>query len=750
MRMIQKIAAGCIGLCLFACTETDELRNAEGKTGFVVSLTDGTNINVSRATPGEIVESESIDGTDFQLLIVNEETKEPIYNAQVTTETIDAYSGIYTLTATYGENPVLALDAPYFKGEVNGVEVFSGQTTPVEIPCKVANALVSVVYDESKAQFSDVYSDYYVEVKVGSATPVQIDKTGAQSAYFQAGSTFEVIFHGTIDGADKAVTLGSEFKVPSTLKAGDHLKLTLSPKLDRFDIPLKVEGTTIEDASLTEEIPLEWLPKPKIAGFNENGVSEITQVETAEAVPAVLNFTGSMNIQDVELTLDLKDADYATLNKTYTLSTLSEEDRTALTDAGIVLPALNEGKTGNIDFTALAGKLKITSGSETTHNIKLRVKANDRWSNEENSPATYTIKTIAPKVTVTAKPEDIWSKSLTVSGITVEEGNETTINSNLKYQFNDNGTWKDCNENNLAMLTDHPSDCKMQVRAVYRGVVECEPTTFDLEVPEQLPNSGMEEWSNETYKGGRYSFNPWSSDAFWDTNNDFTTRHKNGASETSIDNYNGFHAVSCVTGRNGFAAELRSTANGRANTEKFLFVPRKEQDYNKVAGRLFTGSADVYVNKPSGTIGDDADGSKDTYTEEKNASFPSRPTALQFYYKYVPYNSDTWSVHIELLDEDKNIIIQNEKTSSETMNDWSTEPFNVELNYADETTYAKCKYIYVIFKSTINEGANMPYREITQTFYVLEENGALSAKTYSQAYVGSVLTIDDISLIYDK
>ena len=745
MRMIQKIAAGCIGLCLFACTETDELRNAEGKTGFVVSLTDGTKLDVSRATPGEIVKSEGIEGTDFQLLIVNEETKEPIYNDKVTTETINAYSGIYTLTATYGENPILALDAPYFKGEVNGVEVFSGQTTPVTIPCKVANALVSVAYDESKAKFSDVYSDYYVEVKAGSAT-VQIDKTGEKSAYFQAGSTFEVIFHGTIDGADKAVTLGSEFKVPSILDAGDHLKLTLSPKLDRFDIPLKVEGAIVEEATLTEEIPLEWLPKPKIAGFNEDEASEVTQVETADAVPAVLNFTGSMNIQDVELTLDLKDADYATLNKTYTLSTLSEEDRTALTNAGIVLPTLNEAKAGNIDFTALAGKLKITSGSETTHNIKLRVKANDRWSNEENSPAIYTIKTVAPKVTVTAKPEDIWSKSLTVSGITVEEGNESTINDNLKYQFNDNGTWKDCDENNLAMLTDHPSDCKMQVRVLYRGVVECEPTTFDLEVPEQLPNSKMEEWDEETYTGNRYSFNPWANGEtpFWDTNNDYTTRHRNNSSALVTRNYNGFHAVSYVQGRggNGLAAELRSTANGRGNIEKFGLIPRKELDLNKVAGKLFTGTANVEIT------GTDVNG-EDTYTEEKSASFPSRPTALQFYYKYVPYNSDTWSVHIELLDEDKNIIIQNEKTSSETMNDWSTEPFNVKLNYANETTYAKCKYIYVIFKSTINEGANMPYREITQTFYVLD-NGALSAKTYSQAYVGSVLTIDDISLVYDK
>ena len=745
MKLIQHVWMACIGLCLFSCTQTDELETAQGKTGFIVSLTDGTKLDVSRATPGDIVDSEGIEGADFNLRIVNTETEGEIYNDKVGTEVIKAYSGVYDLTATYGENPVLALDAPYFKGETTGVEVFNGQITQVTIACKVANALVSVTYDNSKASFENVYSNYYVEVKVGSATPVQIDKTGAKSAYMQAGSAFEVIFHGTIDGTDKAVTLGSEFEVPTTLNAGDHLKLTLSPKLDRFDIPLSIEGVNVVEAPLTEEIPMEWLPKPKITGFNEDETNEVTQVETADAVPAVLNFAGSMNIQDVELTLDLKDADYAILNKTYTLSTLSEEDRTALTNAGIVLPTLNEAKAGNIDFTTLAGKLKIASGSEITHNIKLRVKANDRWSNEENSPATYTIKTIAPKITVTAKPEDIWSKSLIVSGITVEEGNETTINGNLKYQFNDNGTWKDCNENNLAMLTDHPSDCKMQVRAIYRGVVECEPTTFDLEVPEQLPNGNMDEWSYETYTGDRFSFNPWADNGtpFWDTSNDFTTRHRyNSGSDT---NYNGFHSVSYVIGRGnvGLAAELRSTANGRGNTKLFGHT---EQDYNKVAGDLFTGTAKVTVKTGGGMFGD-ISGEDDTYEQEKNASFPSRPTALTFYYKYAPYNSDTWSVHIELLDENKNVIVQNDKTSSEAKSDWTQE--SVSLDYVDGTTYAKCKYIYVIFKSTINEGANMPYREITQTFYVLE-NGSLSPHTYEPAYIGSVLTIDDIELIYDK
>ncbi len=747
MKYINYLSLCCMAWMMFACQEKESLQQS-GKTGFLISLTDGTQASASRTAPGELKEILDIQPADFDLTITDSSTGDPVYEDKVTEGVIPVMSGVYNLTAAYGDNPVLALDAPYFKGEVKDAVVRGGETTSVEIPCKVANSLLSVTFDNSKESFEDIYSDYSVEVKTEGAESVFLEKDGKESAYFRAGSEIEVFFHGMLKGSgeEKGIALDLSGIEELPLQAGDHLKLTLMPELDKYDIPLSIQ-VEVTHVTLEDTIPMEWLPKPRVGGFNEDGAKFVSHVETSvEDVPAVLNFSGKMAIQDVELTLDLKDEDFISLNKTYLLSSLTEEDKTALSDAGIVLPELGSAVTGNIDFSALARKLKIASGNETVHSIKLRVKANERWSSEEDTPDVFEIHTLAPKVVIAARPEDVWSKSLTVSGITVESGDEATIKGNLKYQFNDNGTWKDC-EGNVAMMANHPSDSKMQVRAVYRNVVECEPTVFDLEVPEQLPNSDMEEWSYETYTGDRYSFNPWNDGEtpFWDTNNDYTTRHRNNSSSLTMANYNGFHAVSYVQGRNGgLAAELRSTANGRGNTIKFsIFSERKELDLNKVAGTLFTGTANVKMT------GNDISG-KDTYMEEKNASFPSRPTALQFYYKYIPYNTDSWSVHIELLDENKNVIIQNEKTSSETVNDWSEEPFSVELDYADDTTYAKCKYIYVIFKSTINEGANMPYREITQTFYVLSENGALSDRTYSPAYVGSVLTIDDISLVYDK
>lgn len=745
MNKVKFLVAAILSVLFVACSEEENLSQTS-KAGFQISLTESVKVD-SRSTPAELGKPLI---SQFNLKITNQVTERESYNGSYK-DFISAAAGMYTIEAECGDDLELALDNPYYKGSIENVTLENGESKSVKVICTVANALASVVFDNNGIDsFDEQFSSYGIKVKVG-ASSTTIGNNG-KSAYYRAGSKPTFTFVGTLKNGtpiEEVPLEDAKLSESETFGAGQHCVITLKLREANSGAHVEISKVEVDKVTINETIPMEWLPKPKIAGFNNDGATIVTQVETADAVPAVLNFTGSMNIQDVELTLDLKDVDYVSLNRTYTLSVLSEEDRTALTNAGLVLPILNEAKEGNIDFTTLVGKLKIASGSETTHNIKLRVKANDRWSSEENSPAVYEIKTIAPKISITVKPEDIWSKSLTVSGVIVESGNEAMINSNLKYQFNDNGTWKNCNKNNLAMLTEHPSDCKMQVRAVYRGVVECEPTTFALEVPEQLPNGNMDGWSYEIY-GDRYSFNPWTDGGtpFWDTSNDFTTRHRNNVLSSFIDNYNGFHSVSYVAGKNaiGLAAELRSTANGRGNTRASIgnwVVGHTEQDYNKVAGELFTGKTNV-------TTGiNDADGGGDTYEKEKNASFSSRPTALQFYYKYLPYGSDTWSVHIELLDENKNIIIQNEKTSSETMSDWSAEPYIVELNYADDMTYAKCKYIYVIFKSTINEGANMPYQEITQTFYVLE-NGILNAKTYSPAYVGSVLTIDDISLVYDK
>lgn len=731
-------------LLMVGCQE-EEKWGTGATSGFRISLQDAAVGVETKSTPEELGEPLK---TNFKIKVVKQSTGESETYNYKDNLVIPASAGTYDITASYGKNQALALDEPYYEGTAEDEEIKEDATEPVSvtIDCKVANALASVEFLTLDAEMKKKYDYYALKVTVENQS-VELKSTEKRSAYFQDGATVSLSFvYTTKGGTGKEEQEFEDDKF--TAEKGKHYIIKLKME---DDASMKIEKKEVEEVTINETIPMEWLPKPKIGGFNDDGATSLTYTETAEAIDAKLNFTASSAIQDIEFSFEFADTQekfQALNNKTFSLQNMAAEDWALFNAAQITLPTLGEStKAGSFDFKTMTANLQTNAGAETVNKIKLRVKANDRWSSEE--PVEYSIKTIAPKVTVTAKPEDIWSKELTVSGATVETGNEETILGDIKYQYNENGEWKDCTgtEGLLAKLKDHPSNAKMRVRAVYRDVVACGETEIELEKPEQLPNSDMEEWHTETYTGGRYTFNPWSSvgSGFWDTNNDFTTRHRHNSSGATMYNYNGFHAVSYVQGRdgNGLAAELRSTANGRGNTRwDIIITSHEEKNQNKVAGELFTGTYNVNIT------GNDINGD-DSYERNKSASFSNRPTALHFYYKYIPYSSDSWSVHIELLDENKNIIIQNEKTSSTTQSNWSSTPFEVPLNYEEGKIYSKCEYIYVIFKSTTQEGANMPYREITQTFYVLE-NGALSSKTYEPAYVGSVLTIDDISLVYDK
>lgn len=162
---------------------------------------------------------------------------------------------------------------------------------------------------------------------------------------------------------------------------------------------------------------------------------------------------------------------------------------------------------------------------------------------------------------------------------------------------------------------------------------------------------------------------------------------------------------------------------------------------NKVAGELFTG--DVAVK----TGGSDAKPSGDHYTIDTNGrAFASRPTSMHFWYKYAPLKSDAWRAKLVLMDAAHEVIAEKELTASNSVSDW--QEANVNLDFTDGTLYSKCAYIYVVFSSTVNAGANMPWER--KNGYKLWEGDKLVNKNETRSFIGSILTIDDISLVYDK
>lgn len=739
MKYIKALYASFIGLLLAAC-QTEQWEGMEG--GFLISL--GEDVTVTtKSTPAELGKPVK---EQFSLKIVKESTGSTLYDGTFTSDQIPASAGLYTVTATCGDNPLLGLDTPYYKGEEAGVEVTEGETRTVNLSCKVANALTSVTYDEPE-KFDALFSSYGLKVSVGNQS-VTISKDNAKkSAYYRAGTIPTFQFVGTLKDNGQAVSMTLEddkLKNADIFGAGKHCKLTLKVKPATSGVILTVAKVEVENVTISETIPVEWLPKPKIEteGFEGNSLS----FAETESKTATVKLNTATALQDLKIKFNFTDPQFAAFNQEYQLSTLSEDTRKDIEEAlGITLPAIGDSSP-SIQLDNLIARLQTNAGEATANTIELDAQANGRWSHEDaEANRSYTLNCNKPEFSVSVDASNCWSREFTINDITVTTGNAETIKNNLIYQYYNGTDWIECstrdNQKGRVQQFDEAAEDISQksyrVRALYRGAIASTEAEATLETPEQLPNSGMEEWHcSGPFSHNVYSYYPYSENdkCYWNTNNDYTTRYRQG---TFGYPYNCFPAVSYVPGRNGGkAAELRNTASGAGNTTETIFTDAKIDNRNRVAGILFIGDFECSTGMSATNY---------SYTKTNGKEFYTRPTALKFWYKYLPYTNDTWKAHIELWDENKNIIIQQDFQSSTSQNNYVEA--EIKLNYNEQQSYPVCKYIYIIFQSTITEGENMPFEWFKSSYDLWKDDEQIS---YKEPHIGSILTIDDISLIYDK
>lgn len=416
MKYIKTLYIALTALLLAAC-QAEQWENMEG--GFLISL--GEDVSVTtKSTPSELGKPTE---DKFTLKIVKESTGHTLYDGTYTSQIIPASSGFYTVTATCGTNPVLALDAPYYKGEQSGVEVTEGPATSVSLTCRVANALASVVYNNSE-KFDELFSSYAVKITVNQQYVSIGKEQSTKSAYYQAGSLPTFQFIGTLkdNGQEVSMLLEDEkLTDPATFAAAKHCKLTLSVKPATSGVILTVEKVEVENVTISETIPVDWLPKPKISatGFDDN--KTLTVYETGDAPSASIDFTVSQPLQDISFTLNFKDENLRSLNKDYQLSTLSDEDRITLSDAGITLPLIGSNSPKMTFSDYLTSQLLSKNEGVVNNQIIINsVTANNRTNTD--GAQTYTIAVHKPEFSVSVLPGNVWSKEFTVEEITVEEG----------------------------------------------------------------------------------------------------------------------------------------------------------------------------------------------------------------------------------------------------------------------------------------------------------------------------------------
>lgn len=723
MKWIGCLCSLVLCMVLSGC-QSDEETALSGKTGLLVTLTDEENKAYSRTAPSDLEDPLT---EMFQLKVVYSGTDKSAYKGSCK-ESVLLLEGLYDLTATYGDNPVIALDAPYYTGNLLEQEVIKGQMTHVSVPCSVANSLLSVIYN--KESLNKMYESYYVTVSVGSES-VDLDADSGKSAYFRAGSSVKLVFHGRLSGTGKEVIYDiPEQEQFSNIPVKTHVKVTLG--LDESNITsgvgISIEKLETETVSISETVPVEYLPKPKLESddFVNN---ELSFAET-EKKSAVIRLKLSSALQELKLKFNSADAKFAGLEqgREYVLS--NAEDKSAVEMAlGISLPSIGVTEA-TLDFTSLIPQLMTDKGTTVTSTVEVDVKANNRWVSEDVAAnRVYTLTCNKPEFYLVTNPGNFWCKEFSVDSCDIKTGDIETISQKIQYQYRKKGDeqWIDCDR--LVQFDDYPADKQYQVRAVYREGIETELVDVMLETPQQLPNSDMEEWYiEEKKKSGTwpfkdktyYTFHPYTegnaSSSWWATNND---KAQGGTYAFGIW-YEGCFA-SCVS----------YTEDAHGGT--------------KAALMYLSGCGDGYANTAGTYVGGAMVGSLfiGTYNSGivQGHNFNSRPTSMSFWYKYKPYNSDAFKVVVALKNGDREIATGTYEPTAYSEEDSEYRYATVDFNYTEP--FEKATSICVQFLASNKTS-------LSQSDFALGTTITYPVIGNWTVHMGSILKIDDVSLVFDK
>lgn len=336
-------------------------------------------------------------------------------------------------------------------------------------------------------------------------------------------------------------------------------------------------------------------------------------------------------------------------------------------------------------------------------------------------------------VALTTTPGDTWATK-TICGITKKA--DIAYSSLKFYVSKDGGSWATAQatvdeSTGKVTFTGLTPGSNYKVKATETGQYEenYPSLSFTTETAAQPQDANMDNWGHDTgwkrgssVAGGQTIYQYFvgsANNSYWATRNALTANDF-GYNSTYYNAYSGTYGVANGSGQ---AAEICS--EGYAKTAANTFT-RLGGNCNKVdAGMLFMG-----------TYSYDENSDKETFSYGR--PFTSRPTSLQFDYKYEPCSGEQFEVVVVI--ENRNGGKTTELAryvyhSGDAKSAFTT--LTIPLTYTN--TSLKATHAYVIFMSST---ASSPAKND-----VVGSMGAFQG--YKDArYIGSKLTVDNITFKY--
>lgn len=694
----------------FSCQQEDFKLENGGTIDIVIQ--DGVS-GKTRSLPEPVSEEMA---QQFSLRIRNEEKNwyKGTIQDYATSNTLFA-PGSYEVSAWYGEDDELALDNPYYASEPLTVQVEANKETQATVQCYVANAMASFVFAKPESA-TTLLKNYEIVTEVGSQT-VSCTVDDGQNPYFKAGTAVTFYLRGE---SASGKNVDYKFAVIDKVEARKNYKFTLT--LDPVDMGnglfhIDVQKD-VEEISINETLPEEFLPKPKVAIEGMESGNVLNHYETEPQPTLRCNLSAYRPLEDVELTLNFADENLQKLNKTYLFSEMTAEDKKELQDNGIALPELDGVQTsGSLDLSSLVANMHSQDNATPVQNqFAVRVKANGRWS----ALTEGNINILKPDFAVKVFPGDIWTKELTVTALRAEDvthGDFNSLNSDLQYQFSTDGTqWENLGSDlRKASLT---AGTEYYVRALYRNAISSQVQKVKTYEAKQIPNQTFDDGYDVTYPKNEnplYTFK-----GGWIETRNSMTCHTSGVNSFYVSKSGTLPVVD--DGRN--VAHMMTMGWGAGNT--CSFGNKSGSVINNIsAGLVCVGSFDA--------------------SQDKVSALPAyvRPTALKFAYRAEPFKDDEYLIQIFLENHDgaEPVVLGSGKLQS-----------------GEKVTSYKEQVLPVTYD---NQYKDLPITHIKVEFYsgTKSDRDHLEDKFrdasvwdgYTNAYIiGSQFWLDGFSLVYDK
>ncbi len=678
------------------------------------------------------LELELPDVDDFRVAVYKNANKMRLYNdsyANVKNEPygIKLNAGEYYVVAQHGDTLGCGFNKPYFMA--SSIVSVNGYNTPVALEAKLANVGLSVKYDET---ITGIYSDYYAVVKhnTHSGKSVRFERGEVRDGFIPAGDlVFQIYVWDDSEGNGMWKYYETD---PITYRPNDFVTfyVALKDAMGGVTINIKVDNT-VEDKEIDVDIPAyvtpQAAPSIELSGFDGEGSTADFTEGVAASGGSMAHFVARGGIASCVLSINSEYLQAKGIPSEVDFANLTPELENSLIAMGFewTPELLTSRLTSYIDFSGLIEKM-LEDIKATGQDVKVAdftLKVTDAVN--KSAEVSFGIKSLGIQTSVNVNSYDVWAKRICNPAASTNRGNMSL----LKIQTStDNVNWTNVtgspSQNGLSNVYEYipvNAGTKYYIRSIYNGNEACKSETVEVttENAQQIVNGGFEDWTEgqvQSYalsgSSKQYTYYPWAneSDKWWDTNNSATTKASGtpGYLEKKC-----FPMVSFMQGRTGGkAAQIMAIAVNGGNTNGTSLS-------DAVPGEIFIG----------------------TYGGENNHSFSSRPDKMSFWFKYDirtddSYSDDTFRAYIVLYNGSEQIGsgILDYKTASD-ITSWTQATVDIDYTVKNKPATA----IYVQFLQSIR----------TKPVYNMNVSITYGNNRTASVHGGSILTVDDVELIYE-